>query len=370
MPEKPSSILPKWPFLAGDLVLVLLACFIVFASPKPMTALTIFACALSVILGMLVYVTPYLIEHLTTQQTVKLKQAKAEETLLKAVDLASDLLSRTETIHNELMKGILVTKKIPAILEEKSEEFLAVLDSDKLSDSVAELADLLARLESIPSTISSASAKNSQTDAVNIIKTIKAESALQMDLIHEAFQSVLEDFLETNPERLEQTKPISSRNPGTDKSEEELHDSVEIDARDNEPDSSLQNVDKDAFPTVGGPEFKAESEAEEAVDQELKPIQKNKAKPEAIHNEDGTTRLIVGAFIGISNKLYIRGEGPGLDWDKGIPMELVGIGKWEWKTHDAHSTVNCKVLINDEQWTDSENITIEPGTTMETSASF
>ena len=51
-------------------------------------------------------------------------------------------------------------------------------------------------------------------------------------------------------------------------------------------------------------------------------------------------------------------------------MELVGIGKWEWKTRDAVSTINCKVLINDEQWTDSENISIEPDTTVETSASF
>ena len=121
MSEKPSTILPKWPFLAGDLVLVILACFIVFASPKPMSALTIFACALSVILGMLVFVTPYLIEHLTAQQTLKLKQAKAEETLLKAVDLTADLLRRTESMHAELMKTVLLSKQLPAKLEKKTE---------------------------------------------------------------------------------------------------------------------------------------------------------------------------------------------------------------------------------------------------------
>ncbi|MCZ6673406.1 MAG: hypothetical protein O7C75_10775, partial [Verrucomicrobia bacterium] len=170
MTDNTSQTLPKWPFLAGDIILVLLACFIVIASPKPMTALTIFACALSVILGMLVFVTPYLIEHLTAQQTIKLKQVKAEETLLKAVDLASDLLNRTETIHAELMKSVLVSKQVPAKLEEKAEELadllsskeneeiislkneietLKVLDSDKLAASVSKFGKLIDSLDSI-----------------------------------------------------------------------------------------------------------------------------------------------------------------------------------------------------------------------------
>ena len=150
MPEKQNTTLPKWPFLAGDIVLVVLACFIVIASPKPMTAITIFACALSVLLGMLVYVTPFVIEHLTQQQRVKLKQAKAEETLLKAVELASNLLNRTESIHAELMKGVLSVKQVPAKLDEKAEEILQILDSDKLTSTVTELEDLLNKLESIP----------------------------------------------------------------------------------------------------------------------------------------------------------------------------------------------------------------------------
>ena len=150
MRDKPNTILPKWPFLTGDIVLVLLACFIVIASPKPMTAITIFACGLCVILGILVYVTPFIIEHLTEQQRVKLKQVKAEKTLLKAVELAGDLLSRTESIHAELMKGVLNVKQVPAKLDEKTEEILQIFDSDKLTTTVTDLEDILNRLESIP----------------------------------------------------------------------------------------------------------------------------------------------------------------------------------------------------------------------------
>ena len=45
---------------------------------------------------------------------------------------------------------------------------------------------------------------------------------------------------------------------------------------------------------------------------------------------DGATRLIATAYIGIGNRLFIRGEGPGLSWEKGIPLQFVSIGKWRW----------------------------------------
>ena len=35
-------------------------------------------------------------------------------------------------------------------------------------------------------------------------------------------------------------------------------------------------------------------------------------------------------MIGIGNKPYLRGEGPGLSWDEGVPMNFIEIGKWSW----------------------------------------
>ena len=61
----------------------------------------------------------------------------------------------------------------------------------------------------------------------------------------------------------------------------------------------------------------------------------------------GATRLIATAYIGIGNRLFIRGEGPGLSWEKGVPLQFVSIGKWRWETPDATGPVSFKLYKND-----------------------
>jgi len=69
---------------------------------------------------------------------------------------------------------------------------------------------------------------------------------------------------------------------------------------------------------------------------------------ENVISSDRATRLLVTAYIGIGNRLFIRGEGPGLSWDKGVPLQFVSIGKWRWETNDAASPVKFKLFKNDE----------------------
>ena len=88
-------------------------------------------------------------------------------------------------------------------------------------------------------------------------------------------------------------------------------------------------------------------------------------------SSDGATRLIVTAYIGIGNRLTIRGEGPGLSWEKGLPLSFVSIGKWRWETSDATSTVRFKLYKNDEvECTALGERSVEPGAQQELSASF
>ncbi len=85
---------------------------------------------------------------------------------------------------------------------------------------------------------------------------------------------------------------------------------------------------------------------------------------------DGATRLLVTAYIGIGNKLYIRGDGPGLSWDKGVPMKFVSIGKWGWATDEATGPVACKLYKNDETVALSGEVFLEPGQHVEVTALF
>jgi hypothetical protein len=96
-----------------------------------------------------------------------------------------------------------------------------------------------------------------------------------------------------------------------------------------------------------------------------------RAEPaESAASSDGATRLLATAYIGIGNKLFIRGEGPGLSWDKGVPMQFVSIGKWGWATNDALSPVRCELYKNDETAALTGEVVLDPGKHVEVTALF
>ncbi len=94
------------------------------------------------------------------------------------------------------------------------------------------------------------------------------------------------------------------------------------------------------------------------------------ASVESSVSSDGATRLLVTAYIGIGNKLFIRGDGPGLSWDKGVPMQFVSIGKWGWASHDVATPIACKLYKNDDTAALSGEIFLEPGKHVEVTALF
>lgn len=86
---------------------------------------------------------------------------------------------------------------------------------------------------------------------------------------------------------------------------------------------------------------------------------------------DGATRLIATAYIGIGNRLFIRGDGPGLSWDKGVPLQFVSIGKWRWETADATAPISFKLYKNDElECAGLGSQTLDPGHQHELTAKF
>jgi hypothetical protein len=86
---------------------------------------------------------------------------------------------------------------------------------------------------------------------------------------------------------------------------------------------------------------------------------------------DGATRVLVTAYIGIGNRLFIRGEGPGLTWERGVPLQFVSIGKWRWETAEATAPVTFRLYKNDEtECTALGRRTLAPGRQQEFQAAF
>ena len=74
--------------------------------------------------------------------------------------------------------------------------------------------------------------------------------------------------------------------------------------------------------------------------------------------------------IGFGNQLFVRGTGPGLSWDQGVPMECVGTGLWTVAIKNAILPVTFKVLVNDLSWSAGEDYVVSPGHSLTITPSF
>jgi hypothetical protein len=77
-----------------------------------------------------------------------------------------------------------------------------------------------------------------------------------------------------------------------------------------------------------------------------------------------TTNVIAVLDVGFGNMLYIRGQGPGLSWDKGIPMTCVAPNEWRIALPESARGYTFKVLINDETWSLGSDFVVESGGTL------
>src|SRR6476659_5305445 len=72
------------------------------------------------------------------------------------------------------------------------------------------------------------------------------------------------------------------------------------------------------------------------------------------------TEIEARVDVGWGNTLFIRGDGAGLTWSKGVPMNCFNGSTWVWLS-PANGRVTFKLLLNDEIWAEGEDLIVEPG---------
>jgi hypothetical protein len=73
--------------------------------------------------------------------------------------------------------------------------------------------------------------------------------------------------------------------------------------------------------------------------------------------------------VGFGNNLFVRGQGEGLSWERGIPLENVDSKTWRL-TVPAKDKVQFKLLINDAVWCKGEDLVAAPGKKVEVTPAF
>ena len=113
------------------------------------------------------------------------------------------------------------------------------------------------------------------------------------------------------------------------------------------------------------------AELEEAGSKDSGTVWEEPSGEEEARSADGFTRLTVTAYIGIGNRLFVRGNGPGLSPDEGTPLQFVSIGKWRWESAEVTEPITLTLWKNDQDRCDSlGEITLSPGGQREVNASF
>ena len=107
-----------------------------------------------------------------------------------------------------------------------------------------------------------------------------------------------------------------------------------------------------------------------------KPIEPSKPKEPSIEDSakrkpsGGITSVIAKVMIGIGNKPYVRGQGPGLSWEEGVPMNFMEIGKWAWSPPRKNVSVTIQIYRNDEDPDNTGKHEIKAGEKFELTPDF
>ncbi|MEY4939246.1 MAG: hypothetical protein RIQ93_981 [Verrucomicrobiota bacterium] len=80
--------------------------------------------------------------------------------------------------------------------------------------------------------------------------------------------------------------------------------------------------------------------------------------------------VIARIDVGFGNALYVRGEGAGLSWDKGLVMNCVNDDEWQISLGQTDTPVALKFLINDLTWSAGPDFTVVPGVSITVTPEF
>lgn len=87
--------------------------------------------------------------------------------------------------------------------------------------------------------------------------------------------------------------------------------------------------------------------------------------PTAMAPEKPVTVVKAKVNVGFGNTVYIRGQGCGLSWDKGVPLVCLDASSWVWSTDKVTEKISFKLLVNDQVWAQGADLAATPGEQVE-----
>lgn len=353
----------KWFLVAADLIAVLA---ILIVMPDKRDGLDTFLVICAILAASLIVVIPVLQDGGGKAER-QAEQARLRAKLAEEIDLQRDnIRAGNEAMNRRIAEAEMTARKAA----EASAAAVAQRASAEINALKAALAELTRKVEAAEAAAGSSEALDELAAKVEgLAGTVRAlvadadEAAENAGKARAEAAEALEAQLKSVRDELK--KSVKAADKSADKFEallEELREEVRA-LRANPPVASVPSSPSVTAPepeavSAAASEAPAEEEAEDADDEEvIEEIEEEEEAeeaapapadaPEAASGATGTA-LIVNLMIGIGNKPFVRGTGPGLSRDKGVPMSFLGIGRWQWVSPDPEAPATVEVWKNDQ----------------------
>ena len=353
----------KWFLVAADLIAVMA---ILIVMPDKRDGLDTFLVICAILAASLIVVIPVLKDGGGKAER-QAEQARLRAKLAEEIDLQRDnIRAGNEAMNRRIAEAEMTARKAA----ESSAAAVAQRASTEINALKAALAEMGGKVEVAVSAAGSSEALEELTAKVEslaiTVRALVADADEAADLAGKARAEAAQSLeSELKSVRDELKKSVKSADKATDKFEallEELREEVRA-LRANLPVASVPSSPSVTAPepesvSLSAPEAPIEEETEAADDEEvieeIEDASEEEAAPAAVEaapeSASGATgtALIVNLMIGIGNKPFVRGTGPGLSRDKGVPMSFLGIGRWQWISPDPEAPATVEVWKNDQ----------------------
>ena len=410
------TTLSKWPFILGDVILVATALAIAILGDWQLSTWQVVSCVISVALGAALFVLPYIVEF-----QVRLREEAEDRTadvrvlqrhIVSAQEKVEEMVERMETFEAGLSSLVHSQQPDAAVPTQALEERIDPLSKEQAEQST-QLKALSKQVESLAKSLNLKTDKNSAQVVESLDPHIPAE-----EKVEEPKKLAPVEVTPDEPKTKKKRAPRKPRSPEPsllqraieqkqDKSSEAVSRIIESKSKKSPPEEvpadeptpeapntktkKSVKVSKRKEPAAQTEELevKTESAAEEEAPEPLDGVTVPSPEDETAEPEDmfgdvvpslakkrmrtkkSDSVVMVSVYIGIGNKPFVRGSGAGLNWDKGIAMEFVEIGKWKWiPPADFKEPVELQLFRNDEDVDSTGKYTLGPGQRLDISPVF
>lgn len=348
-----SKSIPKWPFFVGDGLCIVATVTILSMAERPLSGGVAAAAVACLILGIGLAIAPFLIDHESRLHAAEHGgEGLGVAQIRKIAGMAEQLnhtVSRSQSSSEQIEKALAGAEesndRLATLIENLTPNPAGTSDQDK---AMVRIQEALTTLQSAVRMLS---------DSIERVAAQRQEKPADLsgpiDELKLQISSLAEEIRGTQ-------RPAPSPAPA-ESNPVQTTPTVE-EARAPDPTSEDQADEQEMTKPETGDDLLIPEDEEETD-------QPDEQHPRFVFNEHSTS-IIATAYIGIGNKLFLRGKGPGLSWDKGVPMQFLSIGKWGWSALKVTEPITCRIYRNDDEPAIDGDIEIQPTELIEISPRF